>query len=171
MTHDSVQIRLATAADAAVVLAFLEVFRAERHHGVFVHTGSLPGVEEEEAWIQSLLDHDTSNLWLACEGARVVGLLDFHGHRHPQLAHGGALGTSVLSSCRGQGLGTRLMQALIEWASGHQSLTRIELEVFSNNTQAIAFYERQGFVREGARVGAVIVSGQPRDIVRMALGV
>ena len=168
MSGDSVIVRSATPADAAALIEFLRAFRGEGHPGVFRPTRPLPTLEQEVAWIQSFIDYDGAHLWVACSGDRVVGILDFHGHRHPQMMHGGALGTSVLRAFRGQGIGFELMQTLIAWATAHQTLSRIELEVFSSNTHAIDFYARQGFIREGARKGAVVIEGAFEDIVLMA---
>ena len=168
MSESSVTIRTATVDDAAALIEFLRLFQQEKHSGVFVPVGGLPTLEQETSWIRELLNHETSNLWLGCAEQHIVGILDFHGHPHPQMSHGGSLGTSVLRAYRGQGVGYRLMQTLIEWATAHTALRRIELEVFSHNTHAISFYERQGFVREGARMGAVLVDGKSCDMVLMA---
>ena len=111
MSDGTVTISVATVDDAAGLIAFLREFQSEGHPGVFRPTRALPTLDEERSWIQSLLDHETSHLWVACVGEEIVGLLDFHGHRHPQMAHGGALGTSVLRAYRGQKIGLQLMQA------------------------------------------------------------
>ena len=168
MATSGVCVRSATPEDGVALLAFLRQFRSEGHAGVFRPVRPLPTLEEEVSWVRSLVEHESSHLWVACEGAAVVGLLDFQGHRHPQMAHGGILGTSLLEAYRGRGLGKELMQTLIGWATRHPRLRRIELEVFSSNAHAIHFYTRQGFVREGARRQAVEVEGRWCDIVLMA---
>lgn len=53
---------------------------------------------------------------------------------------------AVLRTCRGQGVGSQLLQALI-----HEARLRAHSEVIlSAQTHAIDFYERHGFVPEGA---------------------
>jgi diamine N-acetyltransferase len=49
----------------------------------------------------------------------------------------------------GRGLGAYLMDACVEYAQ-QQSFTAIWLGVWEHNPNAIAFYEKQGFVRFGA---------------------
>lgn len=168
---DAPLIRTATPDDAAALCQFLERFQAEGHPGTFVPDQPLPTVEQEVAWIQSHLDHSASNVWVACAGTAVAGMLNFRGHTKPQLAHGGAFGMSVLREHRGQGIGSGLMNALFTWAGAHPHLTRVELEVLSNNTRAVAFYERHEFTHEGARKGAVRIDDQPHDILLMARAV
>jgi len=168
MSDEAVIVRSGRVEDAVALIEFLRDFQSEGHPGVFRRTGPLPTVEQEGAWIRSYIDSQNSHLWVACCGERVVGILDFRGHQHPQMKHGGCLGTSVLRAFRGQGIGYQLMQTLVAWATAHPTLCRIELEVFSSNTHAIAFYEGQGFVREGARKGAVVIEGESQDILSMA---
>ena len=59
------------------------------------------------------------------------------------------------------------VRALLSWAP-ECGVTRIELEVIENNLGAIRLYERLGFEHEGSRRGAVIVEGEPLDILRTA---
>ena len=74
----------------------------------------------------------------------------------------------LLPGYRGQGLGPALLEAVIREAT-RQDLTRIELEVFSANTRAIALYERFGFQHEGTKRAARMLEGQVEDILCMAL--
>jgi putative acetyltransferase len=50
---------------------------------------------------------------------------------------------------QGKGIGTELMRAGIELADKWLNLTRLELEVYTDNEAAIRLYERFGFEREG----------------------
>ena len=168
MTGEPIIVRPAGVEDAAALIEFLRVFQSEAHTGVLAPTRALPTQEQEVSWIRSFLEYESSHLLVACKGEDVVGILEFRGHRHPQMKHGGTLGTSLLPAVRGLGVGFQLMKTLFTWATVHPTLHRIELEVFSSNTQAIAFYERQGFVREGARQNAVVIEGKYQDIVLMA---
>jgi GNAT superfamily N-acetyltransferase len=67
----------------------------------------------------------------------------------------------VAPEARRRGVGSDLVDAVIEWARG-QGLNRLLLEVAETNAAAIAFYARKGFVPNG-------VHGQlppPRDHIR-----
>lgn len=74
---------------------------------------------------------------------------------------------SVTRAKRGTGIGTRLLTALVEWAYLNR-ISRLELEVFSNNVRAVRFYEKAGFVVEGRRTQAVEIGGDLLDILLMA---
>jgi RimJ/RimL family protein N-acetyltransferase len=74
---------------------------------------------------------------------------------------------SVAPKWRRSGVGTKLLEALLSWALDH-NISRIELEVLSNNPGAIALYRRAGFVLEGTKVRAVQVGGDYVDLLQMA---
>lgn len=50
----------------------------------------------------------------------------------------------VLPSYRGQGINGKIIQQLLEWASKN-SITEIQLDVYSENTSAINAYKKLGF--------------------------
>jgi putative acetyltransferase len=55
----------------------------------------------------------------------------------------------VRDDWRGKGIGTALMQAVIDLTDRWLNLTRIELTVFTDNESAIALYRNFGFEIEG----------------------
>lgn len=98
---------------------------------------------------------------------RVVGLLGFLARQLPQEAHVGAFGISVDRDYRSSGIGSTLIEALIEWAP-RQGIRRIEVEAFAINERAIHLYENLGFEQEGRRRGAVIIEDEAVDVIVLA---
>ena len=76
---------------------------------------------------------------------------------------------SVRKSCWGLGMGSRLVDALIEWASANPLLTKINLRVREDNTRAIRLYERKGFVKEGTLRREIRVKNQYFSLLWMGL--
>jgi len=104
-----------------------------------------------EQWRQRLAEpgDGTYNL-VAVVGDRVVGLIGVHTFpNRPRRRHVGAIGISVHNEWQGKGVGTALMRACVDLADKWLNLTRLELEVYTDNEQAIGLYERFGFEREG----------------------
>jgi RimJ/RimL family protein N-acetyltransferase len=133
--------------------------------GVFKRT--IPTLDEEREFIRTFTEPERSVLIAAEEDGEVIGLVSLLARQHPQEAHVGELGISVDAESRSRGIGTALIEALLEWAEAH-GVTRVEVQAFGRNERAIALYERLGFVREGVRRGAVIVDGRRDDIVLLA---
>lgn len=104
-----------------------------------------------EQWRQRLsTPDDTIYNLVAVVSERVVGILGLHTFpNRPRRRHVGAIGIGVHDDWHGKGVGTALMRACIELADNWFNLTRLELEVYTDNEAAIRLYERFGFEREG----------------------
>lgn len=63
--------------------------------------------------------------------------------------HVGAIGMTVGEEFQGRGVGTALLVALLDLADNWYALTRVELEVYVDNSRAIRLYEKHGFTIEG----------------------
>lgn len=81
---------------------------------------------------------------------RVVGMMGLETFpNRPRRRHAGRIGISVHSEFQGRGVGAALMAAGLDLADNWLNLTRLELEVYSDNEAAIHLYERFGFTYEG----------------------
>jgi len=124
--------------------------------------------EEEERMIA---DYEAAgNVFLiALDGARVVGMADIKRGARTGNRHLCVLGMGVLSTYRGQGVGRRLLEAIIAEAKTLPGLCRMELGVTPWNTAAIGLYESVGFKLEGVKPKGVSLRGEPEDDLFMGL--
>jgi len=100
---------------------------------------------------------------------RVVGALGLHTFPdRPRRRHAGAVGMAVHDEWQGKGIGTALLRACIELADQWLNLTRLELEVYTDNEPAIRLYERFGFEREGTLRQYAFREGRYVDACQMA---
>ena len=67
-----------------------------------------------------------------------------------------------------KGVGTALMQAAVELADKWLNVSRLELEVYTDNEPAIKLYKKFGFQIEGTSVRADYRDGRFADIHIMA---
>lgn len=89
-------------------------------------------------------------LLVADVDAVVVGAISLHtSPDRPRRRHAGGIGMGVHEDWQSRGVGTAMMAAIIDMADSWLNLTRLELEVFTDNERAIRLYERFGFEREG----------------------
>lgn len=66
------------------------------------------------------------------------------------LKHIAQLNIAVHKGFQNRGIGTQLMEKIIEWAKESESIEKIELNVRASNVQAIALYKKMGFLEEGS---------------------
>ncbi len=86
---------------------------------------------------------------VAVRGDEVLGQLGLEVCRSPRRRHVATLGMGVKASARRLGVGSALLQAAIALCEDWMQVTRIEIEVYTDNMAAIALYRRHGFVLEG----------------------
>lgn len=119
----------------------------------------LPGLQQlpyasEESWHARLTEMGApgkSDVLLVAErGGVVVGTCGLHQtNPSPRRRHAMVLGISIASEAHGQGVGTALMQAMVEMAEKWLGITRLELTVYVDNAIAIGLYRKFGFEIEG----------------------
>jgi putative acetyltransferase len=145
MNDSYVTIRKARVSDASLLCA------AERETArVPGHLVSLPHELGEEAFARKIAELAAAGSYLVAERDGIIvghALLD---HAGPQaaLAHVRTLTIVVHPGSRGQGIGSALLDALLDWARANRHVERVELRVRETNAAAIRLYKKFGFKDE-----------------------
>ncbi|WP_069269157.1 GNAT family N-acetyltransferase [Paraburkholderia nodosa] len=100
--------------------------------------------------------------------SRFVAHLDLTGSSIPSEKHRASLGIGVEESFYRRGLGRRLMQGAIEFATRNE-IEWIDLSVFTDNHAAIGLYQSLGFEEVGRRNDRFRISGRSVDDLTMTL--
>lgn len=161
MNAMDVKIRAMREADA------LDMFEIYNQPAFRFGTLALPyeSFEAVKKWLETRSPRD---LHLAADiGNRLVGaaaLRPFYGRR----AHAAEFWIAVHEDFAGNGVGSRLLAALIDACDNWLNLTRIEMTVFTDNARAIALYKKFGFEIEGTHKAATFRDGEFVDAHCMA---
>lgn len=83
-------------------------------------------------------------------------------------AHAARIGLAVEPSQAGKGVGSALMEALIDLGERWYGIKRFELMVFVDNTRAIDLYRRFGFETEATHRRFALRDGEHADTYSMA---
>lgn len=136
-------IRRADVSDAEAIVRILE------SPGVVWGTLQVP-YPSVQLWRKRLEYNDEHFMYVACAGQQVVGNLGLHlNPTRPRRKHVASLGMMVRDDWQGKGVGTALMAAAVDMADKWLNLTRLELEVYTDNERAIHLYKKFGFEIEG----------------------
>ncbi len=99
---------------------------------------------------------------------KIIGHVILHHHENKRRRHCGTLGIFVHKDYASKGVGTKLMETVLNFADNYLLLIRVELCVLSTNFHAICLYEKFGFVKEGLLNKASISEGSYTNDFMMA---
>ncbi len=144
-------IRLAQQNDAEAITDIKkEIILLEKTSKFFITSpNELPhDINLEKERIQE--SREKSNLFAVYEvEGEVVGFMAFRRYDLSRLHHAGSLGMGIRNAYTNQGIGTKLLEYLINWAKKQEGLEKICLGVTSSNQRAIHVYKHIGFIEEG----------------------
>ncbi len=143
----NIVIEKASPADANALLEYLKQLGGETDNLTFGEEGLPLTVEEEEAYIIQSNNSPNELMLLAKDNGKIIG--DAGLSRLPRrLGHRGDLGIGVLKEYWNKGVGTLLLNEVINYAKNN-SFEFIDLQVRSDNLAAIHLYEKFGFQKFG----------------------
>lgn len=147
--------------DAEGIIAYTKTVGAETDNLSFGKEGLSITVEQEQRLIARLLRFQTGIILLAKMDEEIIGLAHFSMNSQSRMKHRGEIGLSIKEAYWGQGIGSKMMEALIEYAKNGCHAELISLEVRSDNLAAIHLYQKFGFTSIGTFPNYLQVDGKP----------
>lgn len=105
---------------------------------------------------------------VAVRGDEIVGQLGLEVFRPARRRHAATIGIGVKATARKSGVGSALLTAAIDMCENWMNVSRIEIEVYTDNRAAIGLYEKHGFVVEGTCRNYAFRDGRYVDVHVMA---
>jgi RimJ/RimL family protein N-acetyltransferase len=162
-------IREAEGDDAGAVLAYIDLISRETDFLTFGPGEFSLTREEERDYLEKCRCAENCLYLLALAEGNIVGTLTFQAGTRARVRHAGEFGISVLKAYRGVGIGSVLIDSLLEWARNTGVIRKINLRVRADNHRAIGLYERKGFVVEGTLRKEIFLDGVYYDNLWMGL--
>ena len=128
-------------------------------------------VDEERKLIRSYASTDNQLFLVVWVEDVIAGVALLTGGRRPRDYHRAELGMSLRKAVWGHGVGSQLLDVLIDWARRTAVITKIDLLVHVDNTRALRLYEKKGFTREGRLTRQLLINGTYHDQYAMGLTV
>lgn len=124
--------------------------------------------EEEELIKEKIINRGKNQYWYVVEeDGKVIGLGILMNHGNLRKKHVGVITLIVNSDYQNKGVGSLLMDKLIN-LSESLNIIRLELCVFRDNYKALNLYKKFGFKEEGIKVKSALKNGEYIDEVMMA---
>lgn len=168
---ESITIRKALPSDAEALIAYMKRIGGESDNLSFGAEGLTDSVERERAFLEGLSANERSIMLVAVKneaGKEEIAACANLSAMPRRLSHRAELGISVVKSEWGRGIGSAVIQTLIDHARAH-GVEIINLEVRTDNARAIRLYERFGFTRIGVSPAFLKVNGEYHDALLMYL--
>ena len=128
-------------------------------------------VEKERTFIRDHLNSDNKLLVVAEVQGSINGIIGFTGDERKRLRHTGEFGMMVPRKSWSIGIGSALVECMIEWARASGIVRKINLRVRVDNQRALRLYEHYGFVKEGLVTRQFKVADKFYDAYFMGLGI
>lgn len=124
----------------------------------------------EEAWKQRLETIPEGSVSLVAEvDGKVIGhAAIICRSKSPRRKHVGEIGMAVHPGWKRKGIGSSLLEALLDLSERWLNLSRIELTVFVDNEAAVGLYKKYGFEIEGTHKNYAFRDGEFVDCYCMA---
>ena len=162
-------IREAAVEDARAVLDYIKGISGESDYLSFGPGEFELSVPEEKDYLRKCRDSDNQLYLLGLIGDTVVSTLTFSAGRRRRVRHSGEFGLSVRKRYWGLGIGSMMLDTLIDWAKDTGFIKKINLRVRTDHQRAIQLYEGKGFVWEGKIRKEMFLDGKYYDHHLMGL--
>ena len=126
-------------------------------------------LKSEIKFIEKSLKSNNQYFVLAEYNGEIIGNLSFSSGIKPRIRHQGEFGVSILKKYWKNGVAYALISGLIKWAKEGKIITKINLQVKSDNEIAIKLYERMGFEKEGLIKREFLIDCKYYDLYHMGL--
>ena len=152
-----VTIRECQPQDAEEILQTAKTYIKDSEHVLITDDNFNPTIDHEVKWIRSFMESENSLLLIATHNDKILGNLDLRGGQRTKIRHTAVIGMGMLKEWRNIGLGTVLMECVINWARENPLLEILWLQVFASNVAGISLYKKMGFE----------ISGRQRDFIKI----
>mgnify|MGYP000047719873 FL=1 len=154
--------------NAAEILEYLKIVGGETLFLLMDENGLGISEEREAKILEAAYAEPRGGMHFGKINREIACMFSLSCHPRRRLAHTGEIALSVRKKYWHIGVGSAIMEALIELAK-EASLKNIELSVHAENERAIALYRRFGFEEIGRHRGKIYVDGEYYDEILMDL--
>lgn len=153
--------------NAEEIIRYTKTIGSESDNVTFGPEGIPVTLEQEKTFLASFSEKSLFPMFAAKIDGEIVSLANLAGNDRPRLRHNAEIGISVLKKYWNIGVGTKMIQVLIEHAKSTNVIENLFLKVRSDNLNAIRLYESHGFSTVGTYPRQMKIDHQYFDTLLM----
>jgi RimJ/RimL family protein N-acetyltransferase len=162
-------IRRLEGSDAQAMLMYLKQVGGETGNLTFGSEGLPYTLEQETALLEAMKSNPDSYMICGTIDGSIVSVGNVSSPGRARMKHNAQLGISVLKSSWNKGVATKMIEALLQFARAHGSISVVSLRVREDNLPAIHLYEKFGFFHTGRIYKEFLIDGVYYDSLTMSL--
>ncbi len=162
-------LRRPTEDDAEAMIKFLNIVGGESDNLLFGKNEFLLSVEQEREYIKNISSDNNTLMLLGIVDDNIISVSLVSAPNKKRIAHNSELSISVKKEYWGMGVGSAVIEALIDFANNHEIIKTISLGVKGNNKNAKHLYEKFGFQEVGIHKNFFNIDGNYDDEIQMDL--
>ncbi|WP_346889577.1 GNAT family protein [Clostridium sp. UBA1056] len=155
--------------DAEAMIEYLNIVGGESDNLLFGKNEFRLTVEQEREYISNVNINDNALMILGIIDNQIVSVSQVNSSNRKRIAHNSELAISVKKEYWGMGIGTVVMEVLIDFAKNHDTIRTISLGVKASNKKAQHLYEKIGFEKVGVHRNFFNIDGNYDDEILMDL--
>lgn len=127
-------------------------------------------VEQEATLFEKTVKNPNAIFLLALVSDEIVGNMSFLPNSRERVQHWAELGMTILPTYQNIGIGTAMLNTLLDWAKASPGIEKVCLSVRADNERAIHVYQKLGFEKEGLKRKAIKMNdGAYFDLIDMGI--
>lgn len=162
-------LRKPTEDDAEAMIEYLNIVGGESDNLLFGKNEFRLTVEQEREHIKNVNINDNALMILGVMDNHIVSVSQVSSSNRKRIAHNSELAISVKKEYWNMGVGTAVMEVLINFAKNHETIKTISLGVKASNKKAQYLYEKLGFEKVGVHRNFFNIDGNYDDEILMDL--
>ncbi len=155
--------------DACALINFLNTVGGESDNLLFGKDEFYLTVEKEAEYIEKVNSDVNAIMLLGLIGDKIASVAELRGFGKKRNGHNSELAISVKKDYWNKGVGSAMMEELLQFARDHQTIRNVSLGVKADNYNAIKLYEKFGFRKIGVHKDYFFINNQYYDEILMDL--
>lgn len=155
--------------DAEAMIEYLNIVGGESDNLLFGNNEFRLTADQEKEYIKSINDNENSLMLLGIIDNKIISVSQVSASNRKRIAHNSELAISVKKEYWGMGIGTTIMESLIDFARSSNTIKTISLGVKGGNKKAQHLYEKLGFEKVGVHKNFFNIDGNYDDEILMDL--
>ncbi|NLB32241.1 MAG: GNAT family N-acetyltransferase [Tissierellia bacterium] len=155
--------------DAPKMVEYLNIIGGQSDNLLFGKNEYHLNIEQEKEYLKNLDNTPKTLMLLGLVDGKLVSTAQISASGRKRIAHNSEIAISVIKDYWHMGIGTAVMEELINYAQNTKTIKNVTLGVRKGNDNAIKLYEKLGFIKVGEHKDFFKIDGKFYDEILMEM--